>query len=89
MNAPDNNPGPDKEEPEVVNTDEARQGQRSFAMRVLIISLALIVLAFAITYFFGEATDESDPVQTDQPEDITEMAPPPNVPEPALEDPSE
>lgn len=74
-----NTPEPDNENHEVLNQREARQGQRSFALRVLVISLSLIVVAFALAYLFGEATEDTPPETAPQ-EDITGTEPPPDVP---------
>ena len=68
------------EEPEVINTTEARQGRRGFPLRVLVISLVLIVGAFLIVYSFAEMTDRDQPAGADPEPEITEIEPPPNVP---------
>lgn len=55
------------EQPETVSKTEARQGQRGYSTRVLVISLVLIVLAFAGIYFYAESNDRDNPTLVDTP----------------------
>ncbi|AVX05056.1 hypothetical protein [Maritalea myrionectae] len=55
------------EQPETVTKTEARQGQRGFSTRVLAISLAVIVVAFAAIYIYAESNDSETPNLVDTP----------------------
>lgn len=57
----------ENEQAETVTKTEARQGQRGFNIRVLLISLVVIVLAFAAIYFYAEANDKEHPTVVDAP----------------------
>lgn len=49
------------EHKETLDKTEARQGQRGFSTRVLLISLPLIILAFIAIYIFAEVNDSETP----------------------------
>ncbi|MCF4098015.1 hypothetical protein [Maritalea mediterranea] len=52
---------------ETLNKTEARQAQRGFSTRVLLISLPLIILAFVAIYIFADNTDTENPEIVDAP----------------------
>jgi len=65
--------------PEVINPTDARQGRKSFVLRILAISMALTVVAFAITYFIAETTDRDQSEAPSSGAAISETELPANV----------
>ncbi|WP_424981720.1 hypothetical protein [Maritalea sp. S77] len=64
------------EQNETLKKTEARQGQRGFSTRVLLISLPLIILAFIAIYIFAEANDSENPSAGDVPSVDSSETPP-------------
>ena len=76
---------PPGEKPQILSTTQARQAQRTFGLRVLVISLALVIVMFIIAYTFSETTDSDDLAPAAPALEENERSTPPEIPPSVLE----
>lgn len=71
----------ESEKPVVENPTEARQAERRFGLRILVVSICLVVVGFVAVYFLvGLFNPTTPPAATESSPPAIETEPPPNVP---------